>query len=85
MVGMAGIVVRNIDAMPKRHKQEEKEKAFEERIADAVTRFTGSMLFNYIHLALFAIWIKPSEPSFAVLAMIAFVEAIFLSTYVLTS
>jgi len=92
--GMARIVERNINALLQRHKQEEKQKTLEEKIADKVTRFTGSMLFVYIHLALFGIWIlwnaggiglKPFDPSFVVLAMFASVEAIFLSTFVLIS
>lgn len=91
---MARIVERNIEALLERHKQEDTKKTTEERIADNVTRFTGSMLFVYIHLALFAIWIiwnlgwigvKPFDPSFVVLAMFASVEAIFLSTFVLIS
>ena len=90
--GMAQIVERNIDALLKRHRQDEAKKTLEEKIADNVTRFTGSMLFVYIHLALFGIWIiwnlsglglKPFDPSFVVLAMFASVEAIFLSTFVL--
>jgi len=67
----------------------------EERIADAITLFTGSMRFVYIHLVVFGAWIiinlgwVPGIPrfdrSFVVLAMIASVEAIFLSTFVLIS
>jgi uncharacterized membrane protein len=92
--GMAHIVTRNIDALLERRKKEEKDKTREEKTADAVTRFTGNMLFVYIHLALFGIWIfwnagllglKPFDPSFVVLAMFASVEAIFLSTFVLIS
>ena len=91
---MARIVERNIDALLARNKQEEKKKTIEEKIADHVTRFTGSMLFVYIHLVLFGIWIiwnvgwfglKTFDPSFVVLAMFASVEAIFLSTFVLIS
>jgi uncharacterized membrane protein len=94
MPGMARIVERNIDALLQRHKQEEKQKMIEEKIADGVTRFTGSMLFVYIHLTLFGIWIiwnigwiglKPFDDSFVILAMFASVEAIFLSTFVLIS
>lgn len=91
---MAHIVERNIEALLKRQKREEKNKSFENKLADAVTRFTGSMLFVYIHLVLFGIWIfwnvgflglKPFDPSFVILAMFASVEAIFLSTFVLIS
>lgn len=94
MPDMAQIVERNIKALLKRNQQEDKKRSFEEKIADKITRFTGSMLFVYIHLALFGIWImwnvgwfglKPFDPSFVVLAMFASVEAIFLSTFVLIS
>ena len=91
---MANIVNRNIKALHLRSQQEDAKKTTEERIADAITRFTGSMLFVYIHLILFGIWIiwnsglidvKPFDESFVVLAMFASVEAIFLSTFVLIS
>ena len=92
--GMAQIVERNIEALLQRRKREDREKTVEEKIADSVTRFTGSMLFVYLHLAIFGIWIiwnlgwiglKPFDPSFVILAMFASVEAIFLSTFVLIS
>ena len=73
----------------------EQEATAEERIAEAITRFTGSMRFVYLHLAFFGFWIVANlgwvpgvpawDPSFVVLAMIASVEAIFLSTFVLIS
>ncbi|TDH25246.1 DUF1003 domain-containing protein [Segetibacter sp. 3557_3] len=94
MKGMAKIVERNIAALLERQTVAEKNKKLEEKLADKVTRFTGSMLFVYIHLVLFGVWIiwnvgviglKPFDPSFVVLAMFASVEAIFLSTFVLIS
>jgi uncharacterized membrane protein len=92
--GMSQVVERNIEALIRHRKEQEAKKTREERIADNVTRFTGSMLFVYIHLFLFGTWIiwnlgwlgmKPFDPSFVVLAMFASVEAIFLSTFVLIS
>jgi uncharacterized membrane protein len=92
--GMAHVVERNIAALLEKKKQEEANTTKEVRIADAITRFTGSMLFVYIHLVLFGGWIiwnlgwiglKPFDPTFVVLAMMASVEAIFLSTFVLIS
>jgi uncharacterized membrane protein len=78
-----------------RRQGEEKEASAEKRLADAITRFTGSMRFVYLHLAFFGLWIVVNlgwvpgvpawDPSFVVLAMIASVEAIFLSTFVLIS
>lgn len=92
--GMAQIVERNIQALLERRKEEDRRKSAEERIADVVTGFAGSMIFVYIHLSMFGLWIiwnlgwiglKPFDPSFVVLAMFASVEAIFLSTFVLIS
>ena len=93
--GMAAVVDRNIAAMLARRRAEEQEKSVEDRVADAITRFTGSMTFVYIHLAVFGLWIginlgwvplvRPFDPTFVILAMAASVEAIFLSTFVLIS
>lgn len=87
------VVERNVRALLVRRQREEKEKGIQERIADAITRFAGSMPFVYVHLFVFGIWIAANlgvlphiprfDPSFVVLAMFASVEAIFLSTFVL--
>jgi uncharacterized membrane protein len=91
---MTSIVERNISALMARRQREEETKSNEAKIADRVTRFTGSMLFVYIHLLLFGGWViwnlgwlglQPFDESFVVLAMFASVEAIFLSTFVLIS
>jgi uncharacterized membrane protein len=93
--GLAQVVERNIRALLEHRRNEESNRTSQERIADAITRFTGSMRFVYIHLVLFGSWIVinlgwiPGIPrfdsSFVVLAMLASVEAIFLSTFVLIS
>jgi len=92
---LAQVVDRNIKALLEHRREQEGSRSREERIADAITRFTGSMRFVYIHLVLFGAWILinlgwiPGIPrfdrSFVVLAMLASVEAIFLSTFVLIS
>lgn len=92
---MATVVDRNIEALLARRQLEEQEKRTEDKIADAITHFTGSMLFVYLHIMLFGGWIllnsgivpqiRPFDPSFVILAMVASVEAIFLSTFVLIS
>jgi uncharacterized membrane protein len=91
---LANVVVRNINALLQTRQQVERKRTLEERIADTVTKFTGSMIFVYLHLIGFALWIiinlgwlpiKKFDPSFVVLAMFASVEAIFLSTFVLIS
>jgi uncharacterized membrane protein len=91
---MARIVERNIHELLARRQAEEARRTWQERLADAVTTFAGSLTFVFLHLALFGGWIlwnagwlglKPFDPSFVVLAMFASVEAIFLSTFVLIS
>lgn len=90
---MAGVVERNIRALLERRRSEEKSKGLEDRIADGITRFSGSMMFVYIHLVIYGLWIiinlgwipfiRKFDPTFVILAMEASVEAIFLSTFVL--
>lgn len=92
--GMTAVMERNIRTLCERKRTENKQRSLQLRIADAITRFTGSMAFVYIHLVLFALWIIANlprvpfpkfDPSYVVLAMFASVEAIFLSTFVLIS
>jgi uncharacterized membrane protein len=93
--GLGRVLERNIETQRQRREREEVQATAEERLAEAITRFTGSMRFVYLHLVFFGFWIVanlgwvpgiPSwDSSFVVLAMIASVEAIFLSTFVLIS
>jgi uncharacterized membrane protein len=86
---------RNIEALEERRKQEVASATKQERLAEAITSFTGSMRFVYLHLAVYGLWILANlgaipafpqfDPSFVILAMVASVEAIFLSTFVLIS
>ena len=93
--GLSTVLERNIAALKERQVREQRGASLQERAADRITRFTGSMLFVYIHLALFGFWIVANlgwvprlpkwDPTFVVLAMWASVEAIFLSAFVLIS
>jgi uncharacterized membrane protein len=93
--GMTPVLERNIRSLQLRRQRDEATAGWQERTADAITRFTGSMAFVFLHLAAFGLWIVANlgwvpgvpawDPSFVVLAMIASVEAIFLSTFVLIS
>ncbi len=54
------------------------------RIADAITKFAGSMTFVYIHAVIFALWMLFVEPNpWPKLTLIVSLEAIFLSAFVL--
>jgi uncharacterized membrane protein len=75
-----------------RRQQEERGRSADERIAASISCFAGSMRFVYLHLVLVGLWVAINlgvtplprfDPTFVVLAMVASVEAIFLSTFVL--
>ena len=72
-------------ALARQH--EERAKSFQNRIADAITRFAGSMPFVYLHIAWFALWLGLRvEPfPYGLLSMLVSLEAIFLSTFVMIS
>jgi uncharacterized membrane protein len=84
---------RNIDALRRHHQAEVRNAGFHDKLAERITAFVGSFVFVYIHIALFGFWIVANlgwielvprwDPQFVMLAMVASVEAIFLSTFVL--
>jgi uncharacterized membrane protein len=68
----------------------------EDKIADEMTRFAGSMKFVYVHTLWFAVWIIINlgvlglglafdKFPFGLLTLIVSLEAIFLSTFVMIS
>jgi uncharacterized membrane protein len=68
----------------------------QDRVADAITRFAGSMSFVYLHVGWFTVWIVLNaglvgsalvfdDFPFGLLTMIVSLEAIFLSTFVMIS
>jgi uncharacterized membrane protein len=61
--------------------------ARQNRVADAITTFAGSMLFVYVHIVWFSCWIAfgVEKYPYGLLTMIVSLEAIFLSTFVLIS
>ena len=92
---LAGVVHENIELLVRMRNAEERKKSLQERIADLLTRFSGSMLFVYVHTIWFGLWIalntgllgsKPFDPfPFSLLTLVVSLEAIFLSTFVLIS
>lgn len=66
---------------------EERASAEQNRVADGITGFAGSMLFVYLHIIWFGCWIGFGVESypFGLLTMIVSLEAIFLSTFVMIS
>ena len=66
---------------------EERAKNVQNRIADQITAFAGSMWFVYIHILWFGAWIGSGVEKYpyGLLTMIVSLEAIFLSTFVMIS
>ena len=66
---------------------EERAENAQNRIADVITAFAGSMAFVYIHIVWFGAWIGfgVEKYPFGLLTMIVSLEAIFLSTFVMIS
>jgi uncharacterized membrane protein len=71
-------------------------KRSEDRVADRVTAFAGSLSFVYIHAAWFGFWIAVNaglfgaslifdEFPYGLLTMVVSLEAIFLATFVMVS
>ncbi|MDX6567003.1 MAG: hypothetical protein QOE10_2665 [Gaiellales bacterium] len=65
----------------------ERAKSLENRIADRITAFSGSMRFVYLHALWFASWIGFGVEAypFGLLTMIVSLEAIFLTSFVMIS
>lgn len=92
---LAHVVERNIEAIDQYRRESEESRSFRDRIADLVTRFSGSIPFIYFHVAWFGIWVLLNleiggfpafDPyPFGLLTTIVSLEAIFLSTFVLVS
>lgn len=89
------VLTENIQQLVDSRREFEQRKTFQDHLADAMTRFSGSMLFVYVHAAWFAAWMVANsgwfglpvfdEFPFGLLTMIVSLEAIFLSTFVLVS
>ena len=92
---LAKAIDENIDAIEEYRSQVEREGTLQDRLADWITRWSGSMWFVYMHVAWFGLWlaanlglfgIEPFDPyPFGLLTMVVSLEAIFLATFVLVS
>ena len=77
-----------IESNPALVKQaEERAQSVQNRIADRITAFAGSMAFVYLHILWFGLWIGlgAEHYPYGLLTMIVSLEAIFLSTFVMIS
>jgi uncharacterized membrane protein len=92
---LARIIERNIEKIEALRAQDLECRSVQDRVADAVTGFSGRMRFVYLHVAWFVLWFmlnsgllgfKPFDPfPYSLLTMVVSLEAIFLSAFVLIS
>jgi uncharacterized membrane protein len=91
---LARVLDRNIGALLARRRARMRGQSRQERLADRIGRFAGSMPFVWIHAAVVAAWVGVNagllpgprfDPDFVKLATAASVEAIFLTTFVLVT
>ncbi|HWM47769.1 MAG TPA: DUF1003 domain-containing protein [Xanthobacteraceae bacterium] len=91
--GRNSLVGRNIRALKYKRDEAAANAGVQDGVAAVITRFAGSMTLVALHVVLVAVWIAinlgwiptvaPFDPTFVILATVASVEAIFLSTFVL--
>jgi uncharacterized membrane protein len=89
------VIERNIRTIIHLRTKAAHERGLQARIADAITSFSGRMMFTYLHIMWFVLWILLNTGRFGVrvfdpfpyglLTMVVSLEAIFLSTFVLIS
>jgi len=92
---LSQVIERNIRTILHLRTKAAHARGLQGRIADAITSFSGRMIFVYVHIAWFGIWILLNTGRFGVqvfdpfpyglLTMLVSLEAIFLSTFVLIS
>ncbi len=92
---LASILERNILTLIAQKERVAGRRTLQDKLADAITDFSGHMGFVYLHFVWFAGWIgwnlgafgaRPFDPyPFGLLTMIVSLEAIFLATFVLIS
>jgi uncharacterized membrane protein len=92
---LSKVIERNIRTIIHLRTKAAHERGLQGRIADAITSFSGRMIFAYVHILWFGAWILLNTGRFGVrvfdpfpyglLTMVVSLEAIFLSTFVLIS
>lgn len=92
---LSKVIERNIRTIIHLRTKAARERGLQARIADAITSFSGRMMFAYLHIMWFVLWILLNTGRFGVrvfdpfpyglLTMVVSLEAIFLSTFVLIS
>lgn len=95
--GLKELMARNVETISKLEVATQSQRSPSDSFADSVARFCGTMLFVYLHIALFGFWLLWNSPwltpksvhfdppPFQILSTVVSLEAIFLSTFILIS
>ena len=92
---LSNVIERNIRTIIDLRLQAARARGLQDRLADAITAFSGRMIFVYAHILWFGLWfvlntgrfgVPPFDPfPYGLLTMVVSLEAIFLATFVLIS
>ncbi len=92
---LSSVMQRNIRKIINVRQKATREQSLQDRIANAMTAYSGSMLFFYVHIVWFLVWFVLNAGYFGIpafdpypygfLTMVVSLEAIFLATFVLIS
>jgi uncharacterized membrane protein len=92
---LSNIIQRNIRKIIKVRLKSARDQSLQDRLANRMTSFSGSMAFFYLHIIWFSLWFflntghlgfAPFDPyPYGFLTVVVSLEAIFLATFVLIS
>ena len=92
---LSTVIQRNIRKIIHIRQKASQEQSFQDRMANVMTSFSGSMAFFYVHILWFSLWfllntghlgVRVFDPyPYGFLTMVVSLEAIFLATFVLIS
>ena len=92
---LSQVIERNIRTIIQLRLRAARERSVQDRLADAITDFSGRMVFAYVHIVWFGVWIllntgwvgvRAFDPfPYGLLTMVVSLEAIFLSLFILMS
>jgi uncharacterized membrane protein len=92
---LSSVIQQNIRKIIRVRQKAVREQSLQDRIANGMTTFSGSMAFFYVHIVWFLVWfilntghlgMEPFDPyPYGFLTMVVSLEAIFLATFVLIS
>ena len=91
--GVTPVVERNIKTLLERRQKEEAALRWQDKLANLISQFAGSISFLFLHIVVFGLWVAINcgvlpgvprfDPTLVRLAVVVSIEAVFLSTFIL--